>query len=88
MSAQFQGWYEEWYEQRIKELIQHHRTMYGSNPGCAEVATYAFRILSKPQNAAKIPEVAKLIEAAKLDLRNYNNYKKLSEALEPFKGGE
>ena len=54
-----------WYETQVRETIQHHRTMCGSNPDCAEVAEYAFRILSKPENVAKLPEVVDLINAVK-----------------------
>lgn len=55
----------EWFEKEIRKFIQQHGETYDYIPECSETADFSFKLLTKPENLKKIPEVKELIEAAK-----------------------
>lgn len=91
----------EWFKEEILVFLRQkgYSENDWSHDGITDGMVHAFKLLSIPTNAAKIPEVAKLVEAAKpcfSDLQKVLSCTedeickacKLEEALAPFKGGE
>lgn len=68
----------EWFLNDVKEIVKHKAFLKEIYPNAnkyeiIEGARIAFRILSKPENLMKFPEVAKLIEACKPEGRDVPN---------------